>query len=156
MSDERQSLTGYRVVLIVYGVLVLATAVAVRLTGRQLPRGMGLREVFTTALAAQKVSRLVTKAAVTAPLRAPVTRPRDDGGPGEVNEEPKSSSGAERSLGELLTCPFCFDVWAVTGLSIGHLFAPRSTRVLVDAMAALAGADFLHLAYAAAQRVAER
>ncbi|MGV9679286.1 DUF1360 domain-containing protein [Nocardia sp. NPDC003482] len=155
MRDDRASLAGYRLVMTVYAALVLATAAAVHLTGRPLPRAMTLREIFTTAVAAQKLSRLVTKAAVTEPLRAPVARRADDGGPGEVNDEPKADSGVEKSLGELLTCPFCFDVWVVTAMTIGHVFAPRTTRLLVDGLAALAGADFLHLAYATAQRVAE-
>lgn len=137
-----------------------ATAVAVvtvlgGLTGRQLPRGMSAGELVRTALAAHKLSRLVTKGTVTEPVRAPFTRPTGDGGPGEVMEQPRYESGAVHSLGELLSCPFCFDVWLITALTIGQVFAPRVTRTVTDAAAALAGADFLHLAYARAQQLAE-
>ncbi|WP_397518026.1 DUF1360 domain-containing protein [Rhodococcus oxybenzonivorans] len=97
----------------------------------------------------------MTKDAVTTPLRAPFTQHAGDGGPGEVMEKPQASDGVKHSIGELLTCPFCFDVWVITGFTIGHVFAPRATRMVADAMAALAGADFLQLAYATAQQVAE-
>ena len=55
--------------------------------------------------------------------------------------------------GELITCPFCLDVWVATGFTIGLVFAPRLTRLVSAALTALTGADFLHLAYAAAQEL---
>lgn len=117
---------------------------------------MSTRDLVLTALAAQKLSRLVTKSTVATPVRAPFTRPTgDDGGPGEVMEQPRADDGVGHSIGELLSCPFCLDVWVITGLTIGQVFAPRATRVVTEATAALAGADFLHLAYATAQQIAE-
>lgn len=139
-----------------YTVVVATATLLGAVTNRQLPRGMSVRELAVTALAAHKISRTVTKASITTPLRAPFTTHTGHGGPGEVMEQPKADDGVERSFGELLSCPFCFDVWAVTGLTIGQVFAPRATRLVVDALAALAGADFLHLAYATAQQVAEK
>lgn len=59
-------------------------------------------------------------------------------------------------LGELLTCPFCLDMWVATGFVIGMIFAPRFTRLIAGSFTALAGADFLQLAYAMAQQSAER
>ncbi len=47
------------------------------------------------------------------------------------------------------------DVWAISGLTAGRVFAPEATGVVTDALAALAGADFLQLAYARAQQAAE-
>ncbi|SQI29284.1 membrane protein [Rhodococcus coprophilus] len=29
-------------------------------------------------------------------------------------DRPRGHSGLRHSLGELMTCPFCFDVWAIT------------------------------------------
>jgi hypothetical protein len=55
----------------------------------------------------------------------------------------------------LLTCPFCLDVWVTTAFVIGLVFAPRLTRLVSGSFTALAGADFLQLAYAWAQQAAE-
>src|SRR5690606_21854907 len=138
------------------GLLVAVTVLGGTVTGRRRPGGMGGRAVLGTALAAHKVSRLVSKGAVTAPVRAPFTEPSGgESGPGEVSEQPRADSGLGHSLGELLSCPFCLDVWVVTGFVIGQVFAPRATTVVTDAMTALVGADFLHLAYATAQQIAE-
>lgn len=154
-TEESRSLGGYAATLLLYGLVVTAAALLAAATGRTLPRGMTTGELVRAALAAHKLSRLVTKSSVATPVRAPFTRPAGDGGPGEVGETPKRETGLWHSLGELLSCPFCLDVWVVTGLTLGHVFAPRLTRVLTDAAAALAGADFLHLAYATAQQIAE-
>ncbi|WP_067857386.1 DUF1360 domain-containing protein [Nocardia shimofusensis] len=155
-SGENRTLGGYLATLVLYGMVVAGVVMVGAVTGRQLPARMSVRTVLGMALATHKVSRLVTKGAVTAPVRAPFTTPSGaDGGPGEVMEQPKADSGFAHSLGELLSCPFCLDVWVVTGFVIGQAFAPRATRVVIDATTALAGADFLHLAYATAQQIAE-
>lgn len=154
--EDGRPLGGYVATLVLYGLVVTATVLVGMATGKRLPGGMSVRAVLGTALATHKVSRLVTKGAVTAPVRAPFTEPSGgESGPGEVSEQPKADRGLGHSLGELLSCPFCLDVWVVTGFVIGQAFAPRATRVVTDAMAALVGADFLHLAYATAQQIAE-
>lgn len=154
-NHDSPRLTGYAATLFAYVVVVGTVALLGGLTGRRLPHAMSTRDLVVTALAAQKLSRLVTKSTVAAPVRAPFTRPAGDGGPGEVMEQPRSDGGIGHSIGELLSCPFCFDVWMITALTIGEVFAPRATRMITDATAALAGADFLHLAYATAQQIAE-
>ena len=47
------------------------------------------------------------------------------------------------------------DVWVATAFVIGLIFAPRFTRLVAGSFTALAGADFLQLAYAWAQQAAE-
>ncbi|WP_280410259.1 DUF1360 domain-containing protein [Nocardia brasiliensis] len=156
MTENQHRSNGYAATMTLYTVLVAAVALLVRMTDRQLPHAMTVRELIITAAAAHKLSRTVTKAAVIRPVRAPFTEATGDtGGPGEVMEKPRHDAGVQHSLGELLSCPFCFDVWAVTALTIGHVFAPRATRLMTDGLTALAGADFLHLAYARAQQLAE-
>nr|VTO99629.1 hypothetical protein BIN_B_03101 [Mycobacterium riyadhense] len=59
------------------------------------------------------------------------------------------------ALGEMLTCPFCLDMWVATMFAIGLIYAPRLTRPIAGTFTALAGADFLHLGYAMAQRSAQ-
>ncbi|TQM32031.1 DUF1360 domain-containing protein [Nocardia bhagyanarayanae] len=156
MTEDNRSRSGYLATLVIYAITVVAVAVLGRLTHRKLPEAMCVQDLVTTAFAAHKLSRTVTKDAVVAPLRAPFTRPAGDGGPGEVMERPKADDGVAHSIGQLLTCPFCFDVWVVTGFTVGHVFAPRTTRMIGESLAVLAGADFLHLAYATAQRIAEK
>lgn len=65
----------------------------------------------------------------------------------------RSTGGRWHSIAELITCPFCLDLWVVTGFTIGLVFAPRRTRLVAGAFTALTGAHFLHLAYAAAQKL---
>jgi Protein of unknown function (DUF1360) len=72
-----------------------------------------------------KLSRTLTKEAVTSPLRAPFTHYLGIGGPAEVNEDGRQAGQLRHSMGELLTCPFCFDMWVATGFAIGLIFAPR-------------------------------
>lgn len=155
-AENHRSLSGYLATMVMFGLTVAAAAVLGRLTHRELPRAMSVQDLIVTALAAHKLSRTVTKDAITAPIRAPFTRPTGDGGPGEVMEQPAADDGLAHSIGELLTCPFCFDVWVITGFTLGQVFVPRTTRVVADALAALTGADFLHLAYASAQRIAQK
>ena len=43
---------------------------------------------------------------VTSPLRAPFTAYQDTSGPAELQEEVRGS-GAQKTVGEHITCPFC-------------------------------------------------
>lgn len=151
-QGEDRPLGGYAAVLAVFGVLVVGTAGAAAGTGRRLPPGLGPYDVLLLAVGTHKLSRTLSKDAVTSPLRAPFAQYSGQGGPGEVREEVRAASGLRHSLGELLTCPFCLDAWITTLLTIGMVFAPRVTRLVAAAFTALAGADFLHLAYAKAQQ----
>lgn len=145
-------LGGYVVVMAVFAALVSGAAGLARATGRTLPDGVGPWDVLLLAAATHKVSRTASKDAVTSPLRAPFTRYRETGGPAEVMEEVRKTSGLRHSIGELITCPFCLDVWIATGFSIGLVFAPRVTRLVAATFTAVTGADFLHLLYARAQQ----
>ena len=146
-------LGGYVVVMATFAALVAGAAGLARATGRRVPDGVGPWDVLLLALATHKVSRTITKDAVTSPLRAPFTRYKETGGPAEVMEEVRSTSGLRHSIGELITCPFCLDVWIATGFTLGLVFAPRVTRLVATAFTAVTGADFLHLLYAKAQQV---
>ena len=158
-EDYRQGqdrpLSGYVVVMVVFAALVAAVGAVAALTGRSLPRRVGPYDLLLITLGTHKLSRTLSKEAVTSPLRAPFTRYQDTGGPAEVMEEPRHSSRLRHAIGELLTCPFCLDMWVATGYMIGLMFAPRFTRIVGATFTALAGADFLQLAYARAQQSAE-
>ncbi len=70
-------------------------------------------------------------------------------------EDVRGGSPLRHTVGELVSCPFCLDMWVGTGFTIGLLFVPRFTRVVAATFTALTGADFLHLIYARAQQAAQ-
>lgn len=148
-------LGGYVVVMAVFAALVAGAAGLAAATGRRLPPEIRPWDVFLLTLGTHKLSRTIAKDTVTSPLRAPFTRYSGTGGPAEVMEDVRDTSSLRHSIGELITCPFCLDVWIATGFAIGFVFAPRVTRLVAATFAALTGADFLHLAYASAQQAAE-
>jgi hypothetical protein len=150
--DERP-LRGYVAVMSAYTAGAALVAGIARLTGRRLPERIPGNDLVLMAVATHKISRLITRDAVTSPLRAPVTRFAAAPGEAEVIEVPRGS-GARHALGELLTCPFCAAVWVAGGLAAGLVLAPRATRFGMGVAGAVAGADFLHLGYDAAKRLA--
>lgn len=151
----RQPLRGYLAVLSVYGGIVGTAAAIARLTGRRAPGRLPVGEIVTMALATHKLSRLLSKDAVTSPLRAPFTRYRHSAGESEVMEEVRGG-GVQHAVGELVTCPFCAGVWVATGFGIGLVFVPRATRLVAATCAAVAGADFLQVGYDAAKQALQR
>ncbi|WP_241387152.1 DUF1360 domain-containing protein [Rhodococcus sp. CH91] len=153
-GGEDRPLGGYAVLMSIYLTLVGVLAAIAARRGRPLPKP-GAGDLVVTALASHKFSRILSKAAVTSPVRAPFTRFDGPGGPAEVMEQPRKSSRVRHAVGELLACPFCLDLWTVTALVFGLVYAPGLTRLVAGSFAALAGADFLHLAYAKAQQIAE-
>jgi hypothetical protein len=150
-DGENRPLGGYVVVMAIFAALVSGAAGLALATGRKLPAGVGPWDVLLLAFGTHKLSRTLAKDAVTSPLRAPFTTYKETGGPAEVMEEVRHQSGLRHSIGELITCPFCLDVWIATGFTVGLVFAPRLTRLIVTALTAVTGADFLHLLYAKAQ-----
>jgi hypothetical protein len=145
-----QPLRGYLTTLTVYGSVVAGlTGVAVA-TGRRGPSGTTLGDVVLISVATHKLSRLLAKEAVTSPLRAPVTRFEGAAGSSEVNEVPRVT-GSRHAAAELVSCPFCLGVWVSTGFCAGLVFVPRLTRLVATGLAAVAGSDFLQLAYDAAK-----
>jgi hypothetical protein len=153
--QEHRPLRGYLTLMSVYGAGALAAAALARRTGRRLPERLSATDIATLAIATHKLSRIISKDSVTSPLRAPFVRYEAPAGEAELIEHPRGE-GLQHSLGELLTCPFCMAVWVATGFTGGLVFAPRLTRVVAGAAAAVAGADFLHLAYAVARNAANR
>ena len=151
-NGEQRPLGGYVVVMAVFGAILSGAAGLAFATGRRLPEGIGPWDLLLIAAGTHKLSRTLTKVAVTSPLRAPFTRYQDTGGPAEVMEEVRHRDGLRHSIGELITCPFCLDVWIAAGFTIGLVFAPRLTKLVAAALTAVTGADFLHLFYAKAQQ----
>ncbi len=149
-GDEDRPLGGYLAAMGAYAATVATLVSVTRLTRRDIPNGRTVRDLVLSAVATQKLSRLITKDPVTSPLRAPFTVYRGQVGPAELAEDVRGQ-GAQKAIGELITCPFCLDLWVATGLTAGFVYLPRATRLAVDTLAVLAGADLLQFGYALLQ-----
>jgi Protein of unknown function (DUF1360) len=146
-----QAPTGsYTAFVAAYNLAFAGALLGARLTRRTLPKP-GLDEIALYGVATHKLSRLLTKEKVTAPLRAPFAEYDDKGGPAEVEERPRGS-GARRAIGELVTCPYCLDQWVASGFVVASIFAPRATRMTASVFATVAVADFLQIGYKLGQR----
>ena len=144
-GDDRP-LRGYAITMTVYASLVGALASIARFTGRDVPDGFPVTDVALCAAATYKLSRLLAKDAVTSPLRAPFTSYQGTRGPAELKEEVRGQGG-RKTVGELVTCPFCTSVWVATAFGAGLIYLPRTTRVAMGTLAALGGADMLQFAH---------
>ncbi|MDA8218664.1 MAG: DUF1360 domain-containing protein [Dehalococcoidales bacterium] len=121
----------------------VAFLVAIRATGRAIPREIRTRDLVLAGVATYRLSRLLAKDEVTAFLRAPFTRlvgPPNEAG--EVEEEPRGS-GLQREIGELLTHPLSIGQWVATAFIYGMVLAPRVTRLVASVFTASAIADLL-------------
>jgi len=154
---EHRPLGGYVAAMGVYASVAAGMAAAVKATGREVPERPSAGDVVLLSIATHKLSRLLTKDAITSPLRAPFTEYVKPIGSGEVAEEVRDDhGGASHAVGELLSCPFCLAVWIATGLTGGLVLAPRFTRLVATAATVVAASDFLQMAYSIAKERAER
>jgi hypothetical protein len=152
---ENRPLGGYLVAMATYAGVAGGLAGLVKVTGRPVPERPTTSDVVLLSIATHKLSRLMTKDAITSPLRAPFTEYEKPIGSGEVAEQVRDQgSGTRHAVGELLSCPFCLAVWIATGLTAGLVLSPRFTRLAATALTAVAASDFLQMAYATAQHVA--
>jgi hypothetical protein len=133
----------------VYAAALGGVLAAARGSAREIPQ-LRWADVALLGTATHKLSRLVSKQKVAAPLRAPFTELEGRAGPSEVDERPRGT-GLRRALGELLLCPYCLDQWIAGGFVGGTVFAPRATRLVASLFASVAVADFLQVAYRASQ-----
>jgi hypothetical protein len=145
--QEQKPLGGYAAITAVFNGAALAYVMARRRSARALPSDIPPTDIVLLALATYKLSRLLSKDRVTSFLRAPFTRYQGEAGPGEVSEEPRGS-GLQRSIGELLVCPYCMGQWVGAGFLATYLARPRAARVAASLFAIVAGADFLQQAWA--------
>lgn len=152
-GEADRPLRGYVITMTVYAGLVGALAGLARLTGREIPDRFATTDIVLCAAATHKLSRLLAKDPVTSPLRVPFTSYQGTQGPAELKEEVRGEGG-RKTVGELVTCPFCTGVWVATGLSAGLVYLPRTTRIATGTLAALAGADMLQFAHALLEKAA--
>ena len=152
-GGEERPLAGYLATMATYASLVGALALGARATGRDVPE-LSTSDVIRCAAATQKLSRLLAKDPVTSPLRAPFTSYEGTAGPAELQEGVRGHGG-RKTVGELVTCPFCTGVWVATGFTAGLVYLPRTTRLAIATLTALAGADLLQYGHALLEKAAE-
>lgn len=149
--EQSVPLRGYGAALLVYGA---ALSLALRVAGRRRVRTRW-SDIVLLGVATHKLSRIVTKDFVTAPLRAPFTTRQQAEGAAEVHDEPRGDP-LRRSVGYLLTCPYCLGVWTSTGLATALLVRPKQTRFFLIMLAADTLSDFLHLRFARSNELRRR
>ncbi len=142
---DRRPLKSYAGIMASYGTLSVVLAVVLR-RKRLRMRPLSPWNLALYALAAEHVSRLISKDSVTSPVRSPFTEFKEPAGEGESNEE-VIGNGTRHAIGELLTCPFCLDQWVATGLIAGSVAVPTLTTAVVSVSAVARAADYLHLLY---------
>jgi hypothetical protein len=153
-GDAQRPLAGYVLVMAAYGGIVGGLAALAKAWGKT-PARLDTKDIVLLCLATHKSSRLLAKDAVTSPLRAAFTRYQEPAGDAELNESVRGH-GLAHAVGELVTCPFCLDVWTATALTAGHVFLPRAARLATAGLAAIAVSDFLHLGYDAAKQALDK
>ncbi|MFJ6797337.1 DUF1360 domain-containing protein [Streptomyces sp. NPDC091268] len=117
-----------------------------RRTGRPWPAPARPWDLLLTATATFRLSRLIGKATVTRPLRAPFTEVECSGAPAELNETPREEPG-RKTIGELISCPFCLSVWIGITLTGARALWPEATRTLTEALTAVTVSDALQFGY---------
>jgi Protein of unknown function (DUF1360) len=147
MAEQRnRPLVAYATLASAFGT-GFGSFVAWRRSQGGLPERIDPVDVILMGIATHKLSRTVTKDKVASFVRAPFAEPNADGSlPGEVEDRARGE-GLRAAVGQLLTCPHCFSMWAAAGLSAGLVTAPRETRLIAATLSSVTLSDFLSAAY---------
>jgi Protein of unknown function (DUF1360) len=143
---EERPMGSHLALVAIYNALIGLFFLARARVGKPLPERIGVGDLLLAGVATHKLSRVIAKDRVTAPLRAPFTEFEEEGGPGEVEETPRGR-GLRRAIGELLICPFCLGQWVASGILAGLVIVPRATRFVCSIFAAITIGDFLQILY---------
>jgi hypothetical protein len=149
-AHEHRPLAGYSVLTTTFFTAFASSLVAAQRSRGSLPARYSPWDVVTTAAATHKLSRLIAKDKVTSFARAPFVHYQEPAGHGEVEEEARGT-GLQLAIGELLVCPYCLGQWVAAAFGVGLVGAPRFTRLIAFIYTAETVADFLQLAYKAAE-----
>ena len=151
---EERPLGSYAALVGGYSAAVVGLVGASRLLGREAPERPHPGDIALAGVATLRLTRLVARAPILSPLRAPFTEYHGTSGPAELSESVRGR-GVRKAIGELLTCPFCLSQWTATAFTFGLVVAPRATRVAATVLTIGATSDVLQLAYSVAERHAE-
>jgi hypothetical protein len=146
-DGPRQRLAGYATALATYASVVAGSALVARRSGKQLPDRFDWSDLVLGAVATHKFARVLTKDAVTSPIRAPFTHYVEPAGSAELNETAKHGH-PQHTVGELLTCPFCVAPWIASAYVAGLAMAPRWARAWAATYSMVGASDALQHVYA--------
>lgn len=149
--DAERPLASYSLLTSVFSASFVGALLAAHRAGYELPQEYRTKDIVLTGLATHKLSRLIARDKVTGFARAPFTRFHEATGHAEVDEKPRGS-GLQLAVGEMLVCPYCLAQWIAGAFTVGHVVAPRVTRLLTAMWSAHAIADAAQLAYSAAEQ----
>ena len=149
--DAERPLASYSLLTSVFSTTFVGALLAANRAGYKLPAEFSTKDIVLTGLATHKLSRLIARDKVTGFARAPFTRFQEATGHAEVDEAPRGH-GLQLAIGELLVCPYCLAQWIAGAFTVGHVVAPRVTRLLTAMWSAHALADAAQLAYSAAEK----
>ena len=116
------------------------------LAGIQRYPAIRIGDLLLLAIGTHKLSRIVAKDRVTAPIRAPFTRFKRSAGSGEVEEETRGT-GLQEVIGELISCPYCMSVWMASGLLLLFMVDRKLARLVCKWLAMITASHFLHRFY---------
>ena len=108
-ADTEQPFGSYALLTAAFNVGLAGALISAHRRGR-LPEQIATKDIIVLGIATHKISRLLTKDAVTSFMRAPFVRLHEKSGNNSLDEEPRGS-GLQRSIGELLSCPECTGNW---------------------------------------------
>jgi len=145
-DKDEVNLPGYAASLTAYALAATGLVLAGRARGQRLPERYELADIALGGLATHKFARLLGKASVTSPIRAPFTEFEEPAGSAEHVESARGGS-VRHTIGELLTCPFCLGHWVGTGYVAGLALAPRQARTWAAVFAVSAVSDGLQHVY---------
>jgi Protein of unknown function (DUF1360) len=147
-GGEDMPLASYAAVMGVFGLIFTLFLLLAPRSGRPIPERIKPGDILLLGVATHKLSWILTRDTITAPLRAPFTELEEVKSPTDVQEKPRDT-GLRRSLGELLTCRFCLGMWISAFLSYSLILFPAATRLVGAIFAMLALSDHLHQTYKA-------
>ncbi len=145
-GNEDMPLGSYAVLMGVYGTALTGFLLWRRRSGRRLSSRLGLGDVLTYGLATHKMTRILGRDFVTAPVRAPFVRYEGKERAAEVNESSRGQ-GLRRAVGDLVSCVFCLGPWVAGALVCARSVFPRETRLVASIFALTTLSDFLHRGY---------
>jgi hypothetical protein len=147
-KDDEVPLFSYAVLVGVFNLTFVLFLLLTKVSGRPIPERMKLGDIVLLGVATHKLSWIVSRDTITAPLRAPFTELEEVKSPTDVQEKPRDT-GLQRALGELLTCRFCLGMWISAFFTYGLVLVPAATRLIGAIFAILTVSDHLHQAYKA-------
>lgn len=102
-------------------------------------------DALLLAFATMRLGRMIAFDKICEPLRAPFTKVVPDrNGAGSI-VVPRGT-GAQRSIGELISCPTCVGTWVAAFFVYGLMIFPAPTRIMIIAIGVIGMAEMLHSA----------